>query len=41
MNKQDIMSRVDHTILATTATWEQVKKICDEGMKYNTASVSR
>ena len=39
MNKQDIMSRVDHTILATTATWEQVKKICDEGMKYNTASV--
>ena len=29
MNKQDIMSRVDHTILATTATWEQVKKICD------------
>ena len=39
MNKQDIMSRVDHTILATTATWEQVKKICDEGMKYGTASV--
>ena len=39
MNKQDIMSRVDHTILATTATWEQVKKICDEGIKYNTASV--
>ena len=39
MNKQDIMSRVDHTILATTATWEQVKKICDEGMKYNAASV--
>ena len=39
MNKQDIMSRVDHTILTTTATWEQVKKICDEGMKYNTASV--
>ena len=39
MNKQDIMSRVDHTILTTTATWEQVKKLCDEGMKYNTASV--
>ena len=39
MNKQDIMRRVDHTILTTTATWEQVKKICDEGMKYETASV--
>ena len=39
MNKQDIMSRVDHTILTTTATWEQVKKICDEGMKYGAASV--
>jgi len=39
MNKQDIMRHVDHTILTTTATWEQVKKICDEGMKYETASV--
>ena len=39
MNKQEIMRRVDHTILTTTATWEQVKKICDEGMKYETASV--
>ena len=39
MNKQEIMRRVDHTILNTTATWEQVKKICDEGMKYETASV--
>jgi len=39
MNKQDIMRRVDHTVLTTTATWEQVKKICDEGMKYETASV--
>ena len=39
MNKQDIMSRVDHTVLTTTATWEQVRKICDEGMKYAAASV--
>jgi len=39
MNKQEIMRHVDHTILTTTATWEQVKKICDEGMKYQTASV--
>ena len=39
MNKQDIMRRVDHTILTTTATWEQVKEVCDQGMKYNAASV--
>ncbi len=39
MNKQEIMSRVDHTILTTTATWEQVQNICDQGMKYGTASV--
>ena len=39
MDQKEILSRVDHTILAPTATWEQVKKICDEGMKYNTASV--
>ncbi len=39
MNKQEILSRVDHTILTPTATWEQVKAICDEGMEFATASV--
>ena len=39
MNKQEILSRVDHTILTPTATWEQVKAICDEGLEYGTASV--
>lgn len=39
MNKQEILSRVDHTLLTTTATWEQVKAICDEGMEFGTASV--
>lgn len=39
MDKKAILSRVDHTLLATTATWEQVKAICDEGMEYGTASV--
>lgn len=39
MNKQEIMRHVDHTILTTTATWEQVQEICDQGLKYNTASV--
>ena len=39
MDRSDILKHVDHTILTTTATWEQVKKICDEGMRFGTASV--
>ena len=39
MNKQEILSRVDHTILTPTATWEQVKAVCDEGLEFGTASV--
>ena len=39
MDHKEILKRVDHTILSTTATWEQVKRICDEGMELNTASV--
>jgi deoxyribose-phosphate aldolase len=35
----DIISKVDHTLLTKTATWSEIKKICDEGMKYHTASV--
>ena len=39
MDKQAILNRVDHTLLTTTATWEQVKTLCDQGLKYHTASV--
>ena len=39
MERKEILKRVDHTILATTATWEQVKAICDEGILHQTASV--
>jgi deoxyribose-phosphate aldolase len=39
MNKEEILSKVDHTLLKQTATWEQIQKICDEGMEYKTASV--
>ena len=39
MNIQDILSRCDHTLLAQTATWEEIQAICDDGMKYQTASV--
>lgn len=39
MDVQNILSKCDHTLLLQTATWEQIKKICDEGMQYKTASV--
>lgn len=39
MTINDILAKCDHTILSQTATWDDVKAICDDGMKYNTASV--
>ena len=39
MDVKNILSKCDHTLLGVTSTWEQIKKICDEGMKYATASV--
>ena len=39
MDKQEILKKVDHTILSQTARWEEVKKICDDGIRYNVASV--
>ena len=39
MELKDILARCDHTLLAQTATWEEIKAICDDGMKYQTASV--
>ena len=39
MNISDILRKCDHTLLDRCATWEQIKAICDDGMKYNTASV--
>lgn len=39
MDQKEIMHHVDHTILTPTATWEQVKQICDEGLKFGVASV--
>ena len=39
MEIKDILARCDHTLLAQTATWEDIKAICDDGMKYQTASV--
>lgn len=39
MEKQEILKRLDHTLLKQTATWEQIRHICDEGMAYHTASI--
>jgi len=39
MNKQEILNKVDHTILAQTTKWEDIKKICDDGIQFSTASV--
>ena len=35
----EILAKCDHTLLAQTATWTDIKAICDDGMKYQTASV--
>lgn len=39
MDIKEILSYVDHTILSPIATWNEIKKVCDEGIKYKTASV--
>ena len=39
MELKDILSKCDHTLLAANATWAEIQALCDDGMKYNTASV--
>ena len=39
MELKEILAKCDHTLLGQTATWEEIKAICDDGMKYETASV--
>ncbi len=39
MNIDNILSHCDHTLLAVDAKWDDIKQICDDGMKYKTASV--
>lgn len=39
MDLQKIFSAVDHTLLSPAATWEQIRTVCEDGMKYKTASV--
>ncbi len=39
MEQKDVLAIVDHTLLLQTATCQEIKAICDDGMKYETASV--
>ncbi len=39
MEMKKILNMVDHTLLKQESTWEQIKEICDDGMRYETASV--
>ena len=39
MDIKTILAAVDHTLLAQGATWEQIRDVCDDGIKYGAASV--
>lgn len=39
MDINEILSKVDHTLLKQTSKWEDIKTICDDGIRYGTASV--
>ena len=39
MEINEILAHVDHTLLAQTATWDEIRQICDDGITYHTASV--
>lgn len=39
MDRKEIYQRVDHTLLAQGATWEEIKTVCDDAVAYGTASV--
>ena len=39
MDIREILSKVDHTVLSQTATWDDIRALCDDGIRYGTASV--
>lgn len=39
MTNEKMLTYVDHTLLKPTATWNQIKTLCEEAIKYHTASV--
>lgn len=39
MDSKEILAHCDHTLLSQTATWEEIRAVCDDGIRYGTASV--
>lgn len=39
MNRQDILNKVDHTLLNPDSTWEEIRQVCEDAIKFETASV--
>ena len=39
MKTEEILKRCDHTLLSQSATWKEIKEVCDDGIRYKTASV--
>ncbi len=39
MELKEILGKCDHTLLSQTATWAQIKQVCDDGIRFQTASV--
>ena len=39
MEKIDVFSKVDHTLLKQDASWEDIREICDDAIEYKTASI--
>jgi deoxyribose-phosphate aldolase len=39
ISNKEILSHVDHTLLRATASWEEIRKLCDEALQHKTASV--
>ena len=39
MKNEEILHYIDHTLLKATASWEEIKSLCDEAVRFNTASV--
>ncbi len=39
MDIKEILSKVDHTVLGQASTWQDIKNLCDDGIKYGCASV--
>ena len=39
MNVKEMVKHVDHTLLLQPSTWDEIRQICDDAVKYETASV--